>query len=61
MKNKRFTNVRTIELVNCQRRVKTLSMQLPEFGVDYEQLVFGTNFFSQKKFKKKQKKTFLKK
>ena len=33
-----FSNVRTVELVNCIRRVKTLSMPLPDFGVDYEEL-----------------------
>jgi len=33
-----FSNVRTVEVVNSIRRVKTLSMPLPEFGVDYDEL-----------------------
>ena len=39
LREKGFSNVRTVELVNNIRRVKTLSMPLPEFGVDYAELV----------------------
>lgn len=40
-----FSNVRTVELVNCIRRVKTLSMPLPDFGVDYEELTRDVKLF----------------
>ena len=39
LRNEGFNEIRTIELINNAKNVKTYSMPLPEFGVDLEELV----------------------